>query len=344
MKLLSARIPALRREAIPAYLSFDVEPDGFQLSRAEPLPWTGYDTTFEYAERLRTRLAERTGMSPRFGWYFRTDPQIAEVYGRPDYILAKFPERIARLETHGDYFGVHSHPVRWCSRRGAWIHDFEDADWLASCTKFSLDGFAQWRGSRPEYYRAGAGFLSNTIIEVLDDNGVKIDLSLEPVAGWGVTAHNVGTAVDASPLVGSYTNCDGAPRIPFRPARHDFRIPAGKKNGRALIMVPLTTYLPDSEKPRWHRVKRFLGRGPRPKVDVLYPSGNWPDPTTFWDLAERELDSMPQPYLSLAVRTDAADSKLLAAERQILETLARHPLGERLRFGDPLETASRLMH
>lgn len=344
MKLFSAQTPASRRQAIPAYLSFDVEPDGFQLSRAEPPPWTGYDLTFEFAERLRTSLAALTGVSPRFGWYFRTDPQVAEVYGRPDHILAKFPERIARLEAQGDYLGVHTHPVRWCNQRGIWIHDFGDEDWLAYCTKFALDGFAKWRGSPPERYRAGAGFLSNTIIRVLDDYGVKIDLSLEPVAGWGLTCANVATAVDAAPLVGAYTNCDGAPRIPFRPSRRDFRVPAGDENGRALIMVPLTTYRPDSREPRWRRLARRLRRRSRPKLQVLYPSANWPEPTTFWDLAERELQSMRDPYLSLAVRTDAADSRLMAAERQILESLARHPLAERLRFVDPLENISRLVH
>ena len=337
-------LPASRRHTIPAYLSFDVEPDGFQLSRAEPPPWTGYDITFDFAEGLRKSLAALTGVSPRFGWYFRTDPQVAEVYGRPDHVLARFPERIARLESQGDYFGVHNHPVRWCGQRKTWIHDFEDAAWLAYCTKFALDGFARWRGSRTERYRAGAGFLSNTIIEVLAANGVKIDLSLEPVRGWGVTDTNVGTAIDASPFIGTYTNCDGAPRIPYRPSRDDFRIPAGAGNGHALIMVPLTTYSLDSKRPLWQRFAQFIGKGSPSKVEMLYPGVNWPDPNTFWDIAAREFDSMRHPYLSLAVRTDAGESKLMAAERQILETLARHPLGERLRFVDPLEDVPQVLH
>jgi hypothetical protein len=339
MKFFSAS----RQQTIPAYLSFDVEPDGFQLSRAEPPPLTGYEMTYDFAERLRTSLTARTGVGPRFGWYFRTDPQIAEVYGRPDYILATFPERMAHLESHGDYFGVHSHPVRWCSQRGTWLHDFGDAAWLAYCTQCSLDGFAQWRGARPEYYRAGAGFLSNTIIEVLEANGVKIDLSLEPVKGWGVTATSVGTAIDASPFIGLYTNCDGAPRLPFRPSRQDFRVPAGRNNGHALIMVPLTTYTLAARKPRWQSVAQLVGRGPKLQVEMLYPSGHWPDSMAFWDLAQRELDLMRRPYLSLAVRTDAGESELMASERRILETLTRHPLGERLRFVDPLEHVAQLL-
>lgn len=344
MSLNSSQTATQRRQSIPAYLSFDVEPDGFQLSKTEPPPWTGYDRTFDFAERLRAGIQSRTGVVPRFGWYFRTDPQMAEVYGRPDHILARHPERIDRFLAHGDYLGVHAHAVRWCGRRRAWIHDFEDETWVADCTKCSLDAFAAWCGSATERFRSGAGYLSNTIIGVLDDHGVKVDLTLEPVAGWGLTAACVPTAVDDAPLVGPYTNCAGAPRVPYRPARHDFRIPADGKDGRALVMIPLSTYVPEIYVPRWRRIARFLGKGSKPAVQVLYPSYPWGDPNTFWDLVERELRSMRDPYVSLAVRTDAAESKLMAAEWQILDALVHHPLGERLHFVDPLENISTLVN
>jgi hypothetical protein len=53
---------------------------------------------------------------------------------------------------------------------------------------------------------------------------------------------------------------------------------------------------------------------------------------------------MRNPYLSLAVRTNAADSKAMAAEWQILEALHEHPLGRRLHFTDPLESLSSLLN
>ncbi len=60
-----------------------MEPDGFQLPCSKPPAWTGYGTTLELVEDLRWEMARRSGRRVTFGWYFRTDPQIAEVYGRP---------------------------------------------------------------------------------------------------------------------------------------------------------------------------------------------------------------------------------------------------------------------
>jgi hypothetical protein len=53
------------RMTIPAFLSVDVDPDGFQLPRCNPPAWTGYGAMVEYAERLRSDLAARTGAGPK---------------------------------------------------------------------------------------------------------------------------------------------------------------------------------------------------------------------------------------------------------------------------------------
>src|SRR6266478_2899583 len=58
---------------IPAFLSVDVEPDGFQLDRRDPPEWGGYVAMVEYLTRLRADLDGWTGRTPRFGWYVRTD-------------------------------------------------------------------------------------------------------------------------------------------------------------------------------------------------------------------------------------------------------------------------------
>ena len=87
---------------IPAFLSVDVEPDGFQLDRRDPPDWGGYVAMVDYVTRLREDLAGWTGRTPRFGWYVRTDPQIAEVHGRPDHALVAFPACVDRLRAAGD--------------------------------------------------------------------------------------------------------------------------------------------------------------------------------------------------------------------------------------------------
>jgi hypothetical protein len=334
-----------QQRPIPAFLSFDVEPDAFQLSRAAPPEWDGYSAMFEFSEQLRSRLTDRSGAAPKFGWYFRTDPQIAEVYGRPDYVLATYPQRMAHLEAKGDYFGVHAHPIRWCAARRAWIHDFGDAAWHAHVTRFSLEAYAGWAGSPAQRFRSGAGFLTNEIVEVLDRWGVQVELSLEPVAGWGLGSSNVPTAVDTSPLVGTYTDCRAAPRLPFHPAHHDFRVPGGR-SARNLVMVPLTTGSVHLERPLWWRIARRIVRGARvseEEAKVFYPGQEWPSAEFFWDLVSARLRSMRQPYLSLGVRTDTDDSKIACRVRRLFEALPDHPLSACLRFVDPLPIAPTLI-
>jgi len=180
---LSGGSVKIRRETIPAFLSIDVEPDGFQISRADGEHWPGYRATCEFAVSLRHQLAQASGAKPIFGWYYRMDPQIEQVCGRADVAMTAFPDRTAALCEEGDYFGVHSHPLRWSNERQLWVHDFGDRQWLRDCTKFALDAFAASSGSPTKLFRAGAGFLCNEIVDVLDKNGVVVELGLEPVAG-----------------------------------------------------------------------------------------------------------------------------------------------------------------
>jgi hypothetical protein len=338
-------LDAVGRDTIPAFLSVDVEPDAFQLSRSAPAGWPGYDAMYDFCERLRHELAKRSGVNPKFGWYFRTDPQIEEVYGRADDALVAYPERTARIKAHGDYLGVHAHPIRWCEQRKLWVHDFGDPEWLAHCTRFAIQKFSQSLGSPALRTRWGAGLLTNDIIKATEECGVAIDLTLEPVAGWGLTSTEVGTSVDTSPMDGPYTDCRSAPRGPYRPAHHDFRV-KDNASGRRVLMVPLTTAPLQAPTNGWRgaarRFKHWAMRKPT-EVRMMYPANEWPSTQFYWDTVERQLDSMKRPYLSLAIRTDADDLKIAARVRSLFEALPQHRLAERLRFVDPLEHAPMLM-
>src|SRR5689334_17944724 len=121
---------------IPAFLSIDVEPDKFQMSRNDERAWAGYDAVFQFLVTLRDELARVSGAVPRFGWYFRMDPQIKHVCGCADTAISRFADRQAALAADGDYFGVHAHPLRWSAKEQVWVHDFDDSCWVRECINF----------------------------------------------------------------------------------------------------------------------------------------------------------------------------------------------------------------
>ena len=327
---------------IPSFLSIDVEPDAFQISRDDKEHWPGYRATYEFAVLLRNELAQASGAKPVFGWYYRTDPQIEQVCGRADFAITAFPDRTAVLREEGDYFGVHTHPLRWSDERRLWVHDLSDRQWLRDCTKFSLDAFAACNGSPTRLFRAGIGFLCNDIVDVLDKNGVVADLSLEPVTGWGLHSPIAPTSIDSSPIVGEYTNCVTAPKTPYHPSYEDFRRP-GYIDARRILLIPLSTgpaVLP--RRGLISKLKRRLnGASPRNPV-MLYPTVDWPSEHYFWDLVSYQLGTMERPYLSLAIRTDRFESDRAARVCRIFTVLAKHPLAKRLRFVDPLAVSEEI--
>ena len=327
---------------IPAFLHFDVEPDGFQVPRDGRDAWSGYGAFHEFSRSLRDALARASGATATFNWYFRTDPQIAQMFGRADVAVTGFPDRVAALCAAGDGFGVHVHPLRWSADRGVWVHDIGDRRWLRDCTSSALDAFERSIGAPARLFRSGAGFLHDEIVDVLDERGVVLELGLEPVSGVG-RPDTVASGVDASPIVGEYVECSAAPRTPYRPDPQDFRRRGGA-NARRITIVPATTAprrLPPSG---WGlRLRRLLGRPPRShSTRVLFPSGDWPSDRSFWDLAAHQLSVMERPYLSIGVRTDARDSAVAATVKRRLWALARHPLARRLRFVNPLDAVDQI--
>src|ERR1700736_4594403 len=187
---------------IPSFLSFDVEPDGFQICSDEPPKWSGYGALFEFAGTLRKELTSASRQTVHFGWYFRTDPQIEQACGRADAAMTSFPLRIDTLRSLRDYFGVHMHPIRWSARHDRWVHDVADSQWVRKSTHFSLDTFEQWSGSSAALFRSGAGYLSDDIVDVLDERHIIAEMSLEPVATLVDEWNVVRTSLDDSPIVG----------------------------------------------------------------------------------------------------------------------------------------------
>lgn len=329
---------------IPAFLSIDVEPDGFQLPERGPASWTGYDDAERFVESLRGALADVGPATPQFSWYLRMDPQIAAVSPRVDQAVSGDRDRIDRITRRGDKFGLHIHPVRWSDRAQQWIHDFADPEWTAHCLESSVAAFEQAFGSRPLRHRYGAGYLASDLVAQLDELGVGVDLTLEANSmspERRADPPDVETGVDATPRIGVIPDCSRIPRTAYRPSRVD-GLRVDDCNGRNIVLIPLTAIRRRYEKPMWWRAASRLKHGlKRPPVKPLYASET--APRLFWDIVEREIERMPRPYVSISYRTDAPGSPRSVHVRAVIEHLPSHPLARRLRFTDPLEVAPSLL-
>ena len=50
---------------VPAFLSFHIEPDAYQLGPSGPATWNGYDALTDLVARLRPMLGEKSGAARR---------------------------------------------------------------------------------------------------------------------------------------------------------------------------------------------------------------------------------------------------------------------------------------
>jgi len=322
---------------IPAILSVDVEPDGFQLSTGSAAT-TGYDAAAEHFATLRDRLADATGRPVSFAWFFRMDPQIRQVYGRADHLVSGYGDRVARLLDAGDKVGLHTHPIRWDDRSGLWTHEITDLDWLREAYETSFAAFEQAFGAPCERHRTGGGIYDQFSVDTLERLGTKVESGLELRPGWRA-GQDVNTGVDASPISAASRDCLDAPRQAYRPSAGDF-MRAGDTG--TMVMLPATTSRLQHGRPWWRTVGGTVKRRRLPQAQMLYPD-SFNEPSAFWDLVTWQLRLMRRPYVNIAIRTDAPDSRQFRVASKVFAALADHPLARRLEIVDPLVAAQRLL-
>ena len=166
------------------------------------------------ATRSRAALARRRDSAGICGWTRRSSRCSAgrmPSRTRAGPCSAAASSHVASARDRGDYFGVHMHPLRWSDLHAGWVHDFRDGYWLRECTHGALDAFERWNGAPTELFRAGAGFLNEDVVDVLEERGVRLEVSFEPMHGWKQRSATVGSGVDSTPIVGAYLDCRRAP-------------------------------------------------------------------------------------------------------------------------------------
>ena len=212
----------------PFILAIDVEPAPRHGVRGDPAEWEGFERCVEHLAPWRGLALERTGRPLRISWFLRCDPQVA-AYGSDGWVLDHFAVLIGALQAQGDEFGLHVHPFRR-NTDGAWQQDWTDERRICE-TVASAVGIYERALGRVRYFRMGDGWLSESVVAQLEALGVEYDLTVEP--GRSPKPY-------LPPDIGFTADYRRAPRLPYRPSRHDFLTP-DETGGRALRIVPVTT-------------------------------------------------------------------------------------------------------
>ena len=293
---------SLGHDKIPIFLAVDVEPDqNLDVGRRGPVSWTGARDMRLHLEDLRESLAEATGSPLRVGWYIRMDPHIEAVCGAVDRGADHISD--IAVSEDGDYLGLHVHAIVWDPHRDCWVRIVHDFGRQLEHLKVGLEAFATRMGEPPLRHRFTDGLVRDpAFYAVLAKAGVKVDLS--PERGLG-SRFRLGTRQIA---------CEP----PLTLVRRS------------------STSRSFHEEPRWRTVARRL-RHPLARWSLSPHMWANLSPTEYWDEMTRSLANMRRPYVSIAFRTNPADSRSAERRRAVLDALVTHRLARSLRFADPLE-------
>jgi hypothetical protein len=321
------------RKKIPVVVSIDVEPDDFFIDRNSQPAWNGYESIHDFLSEFRAGLASASGSAVHFSWFFRMDPQIAETYGSAMWAFIHYRDRVEKSRDQGDEIGLHTHAYRWSDDLDDWIVDHGNRDWINHCVSSSLDAFRQATGHHCESFRFGDGWLNAETLRLLEDSGVRFDLTLEPERAGRQTWH------PDRHFTGSLPDWSGIPQIPYRASSADFRkSDLARTNG--MWLIPVSSGRAQTVKISvWHRCKHFF-HGRKNGAEQGYPILNMnQSPEIFCRYVDDLLDVRKSPYLAFMMRSDVSIRKQQFVNVQgNLDYLLSHPMIGRLSFATPAET------
>jgi len=317
--------------SIPAVWRIDIEPDEFEPPIQEK-PWEGFAVMAALVERLRKRLADRSGHVVHPTWFVRLDPDIGRCFGKVDFVVRRHRKLFNQLADHEDPIGIHVHAYRWNDKQAIAFSDYADSAWTTHCLTVAADAFANSFGKPARRSSQGGYYLSNTLLDAAVALGIEVDVTVEPglpalIADGSFGAYATAPSAD-------FRDC---PRRPYYPSISTFSAPSSSlANARPILILPLTAYDYSTALAPWPRnvVKKLLRR-PR-RYRPLNPWREWPSPKIYWDLVARAADEQPVRYFAFALRTDAPGSVTHQRVKALLEYLPQHPVAKRLHFVDPL--------
>lgn len=206
-------------------LTFDLDPDVFDASidpesHRSRLTWLCITLGISRIQEALASVSAFRGVAPPCTWFVRVDNQIADIYGRPAYLLKEHDEIFRAAQKRGDEISWHPHLYRRVG--GNWMQETDDAA-LAEALKSSVADMRQM-GYQVECSRIGEAYGSSGIMRSLSELGIKYD----------ATAMAGRRRVDDQRLIDWLpTPSDG-----YRPSRADHRVPG--KPDFPIIEVPMS--------------------------------------------------------------------------------------------------------
>jgi hypothetical protein len=340
---------------VPLIFCIDVEPDEHVYMPEDPSPWSGFEALAAQSVGLRARLAALTGEPARFTWSLRLDPQIAEAYGDPAWIIDRHRDFFDEARSLGDAVGVHPHTWRLDHERRVWVADHEDPEWIDQCVEMSYSAYESRFQAPPPHQRFGGRFISERVLATAERLGARFDLTLEPGEPPDPPGERLGGI-----WVGEIPDYANVPRVPYHPDRSDFRRPS-TGNGVGLWTIPLSSGRMISRRRelrlaqrvshpvrsaqgvsyrlgrRLRRARRMSAGDRRPPYRLLKMYGDWQRPADLWHSAFASLTELEHRYLAFAIRSD-----MQPLVERFMGALFEHPEARRLVFTTPDDALLRL--
>ena len=320
---------------IPIVISFDAEPNEFFIDQHQRAPWQGLDCAPDRLQAIRDRIEQRTGIPAKFTWLIRMDEQIRAAYGAADWCLHEYSHQFAQLTAAGDLLGVHIHPYRLANDGSGWVHDYGNPDWVLNVTGNALEQFQKNFRCPPPVTSMGMGWMSTPAMKLLSSRGVQCDLTVTPGLPAAIYDSKLG------PATGERPDTRDVPRMPYRPASHDFRVSDSQATS-GIVVMPATVQAPRAIQPLqyWPQIAWRKLRGHQPPTNrLLFRLG----PANFAGTVSHHIRKQTQPLIVFQLRSAVCGSPPLM--RQVnagIEWLLQHPAADRFRFVTAMEALSML--
>ena len=310
--------PVRKRRSL--VLCLDAEPRRRRPDPGEPEAWDSLKELAELLESLRPRLESATGSSLRVCWFLRLDPQIEKVYGAPTWPAETYRALFDAGRRRGDEIGIHVHAWRWHQEDGEWFADYGDQTWVEHCIQTSVGAYREVFGTTPASFRFGDSWMNNRTLALLEELGIRYDLTLEPgvkdVPGLALGERATGVGVE-------YV---ATPTEPYRPSFDDFKRPGGLKR-RKIWLVPVSTGCINGE---------VIPRAPDPADDYMTLNLSF-DHDMVRHIFNILIDDSRRPIVMVGRTGDFGHPKLRARIEANLNALAENPRLARVSFDTPAQ-------